>query len=105
MKRYFRLITHLAFPADLISMVSGKPGDVVELDAERCNLFGRFLRLRSAAGDLVELDGPPSPPSSQPETPPAAAPPVPLETPQAMPAPALAPAAPNTSIAAATPKE
>jgi hypothetical protein len=37
----------------------------VELDAERCKLFGRFLRLRELAGDLVELDGPPASPRAQ----------------------------------------
>jgi hypothetical protein len=96
MTRYFQLNTHLALPQDLISMPPGKPGDVVELDTERCKLFGRFLRLRELAGDLVELEAPP-------ETTPAAAI-APPPTPSAPPAPnpLAAPAAPPPPTA---PKE
>jgi len=65
--RRFKLIKHLAFPADLYSGAPGKPGDVVELADEQCRMFGRFLAGRARAGDLVELDT--SAPPSAPEPP------------------------------------
>jgi hypothetical protein len=102
MKRY-QLNTNLAFPPDLISMAPGKPGDVVELDDERCKVFGRFLRLRVAVGDLTELEveEPPAPP--EPDPPPAPTPPPAAAIAPRPAAPAAMPTSPTPE--SATPKE
>lgn len=37
-----------------------KPGEILEIEAERCQAFTRFLNGRIAAGDLTEVNEPPS---------------------------------------------
>lgn len=71
MKRWFKLNTHLTLPLELHPAPGAKhhkaePGHVIGLDAERCKSHDRFLRGRTRAGDMVELDGPPTvPPHAQ----------------------------------------
>jgi hypothetical protein len=85
--RRFKLTTHLTFPLELYAAPGAayhlaEPGDVIELCAERCLGFDRFLRGRIRAGDLVELEDQPvtSPAATiagaPVAAPPAAAPPV-----------------------------
>lgn len=64
--RSFRLNTHLIIPIDLLAGPGAahsrhEPGDVVELDVERCRVHDRFLRGRIRAGDLTEIEDAPAP--------------------------------------------
>lgn len=61
MMRRFKLINHLTLPLGLQAAPGGVhrravPGDVVEIDDDRCREHDRFLRGRVRAGDLVEID-------------------------------------------------
>ncbi len=65
---------HLTLPIELASApgvnhMRLKPGEVIELDEDRCNTFQRFIAGRVRAGDLVELAaGTPAPaPTPAPE--------------------------------------
>lgn len=59
--RQFRLNTHLTLPLELHAAPGARhrratPGEIVEIDAERCRLHDRFLRGRIRAGDLTEIE-------------------------------------------------
>jgi len=63
--RRFKLHTHLTLPLELLAGPGAahtrcNPGEVVELDAERCRIHDRFLRGRMRAGDLSELANEPA---------------------------------------------
>ncbi|MEO7735521.1 MAG: hypothetical protein ABIY55_31495 [Kofleriaceae bacterium] len=63
--RRFKLHTHLTLPLELLAGPGAahtrcNPGEVVELDAERCRIHDRFLRGRIRAGDLSELEREPA---------------------------------------------
>lgn len=63
MNRRFKLNTHLTLPLDLLAGPGGlharyEPGDVIELDPERCRVHDRFIRGRIRAGDMTELNEP-----------------------------------------------
>lgn len=60
MIRRFKLNTHLTMPLELLAAPvaeyhRGEPVSIVEIDAERCKAFDRFIRGRIRAGDMVEL--------------------------------------------------
>jgi hypothetical protein len=59
--RSFKLNTHLTMPLELLAAPGaeyhrGEPGSIVEIDAERCKAFDRFIRGRLRAGDLTEIN-------------------------------------------------
>jgi hypothetical protein len=58
--RYFRTPLPLTFPISIKpgpggEHVRSKPGELHELDGDRCNAEARFIAGRLRAGDLVEM--------------------------------------------------
>ena len=58
--RTFRAATHLTLPRSLkagpgATDIKLAPGDVVEIDSERCIAEARFIAKRLRFGDLVEV--------------------------------------------------
>jgi hypothetical protein len=87
--RRFRFNTHLTLPLELFAgpgstYAMHEPGDLLELDAERCRVHDRFLRGRVRAGDLTEIED--EPPTVVPAPDPAV---------EVAPVPAVAPAPPT----------
>jgi hypothetical protein len=69
--RRFKLNTHLTMPLELLAAPGanyhrGEPGGIVEIDAERCKAYDRFIRGRIRAGDITELECEPAVPAPQP---------------------------------------
>ena len=64
--RRFKMLNPLTLPLELHAGPGAehwraKPGEEIEIDAERCRLFDRYLRGRIRAKDMAEIDTPSTP--------------------------------------------